>query len=155
YSTGSLSSPATISAILFSKPSPLSFENGRLAGAAAPTKAGRARGGTRRAGAPAANARTGRPQNNTPAGPAVTEAFLLGLIRGCGLVGVFGRAAARQTALSARFQIDVNVLDKATHIGIVAERRHLGLLVGANLLLASGDNEHEFGIVHRLQRLGQ
>src|SRR6266700_75978 len=47
YSTGSLSSPATMSAILFSKPSPLSFENGRLAGSAQTRRAVRSTRSTR------------------------------------------------------------------------------------------------------------
>src|SRR3954470_17316996 len=158
YSTGSLSSPATMSAILFSKPSPLSFENGRLAGSAQTRKAVRSTRSTRCACAPATNATklaltaTG---SSTAVSLAVTETLLLVLIRCLGLVGVFGRAPARQTALSTRFQIDVDVLDKATHIGVVAECRHLGLLVGANLLFASRNNEHEFGVVHHLQRLDQ
>src|SRR5947209_8066390 len=47
YSTGSLSSRATMSAILFSKPSPLSFENGILAGSAQTRNAVRSTRSTR------------------------------------------------------------------------------------------------------------
>src|SRR5262249_5138114 len=95
------------------------------------------------------------PESSTVANLAITETFLLVLIRGLGLVGVFGRAAARQTTFRACFQINVDVFDVAAHIGIVAECRHLGLLVGADLLLASGDNEHAFGVAHRLECFDQ
>jgi hypothetical protein len=81
----------------------------------------------------------------------VTEAFLLLLFRGLGLVGAFGRTPTRQSTIGARFQIDVDVLEIAAHIGIVAECRHLALLVGADHLPATGDDQHEVRIAHCLQ----
>jgi hypothetical protein len=47
YSTGNFSSAATMSAILFSKPSPLSLENGVLAGSAQTRSAVRSTRSTR------------------------------------------------------------------------------------------------------------
>src|SRR5882762_6335153 len=98
YSTGSLSSPATMSAILFSKPSPLSFENGRLAGSAHTRNAVRSTRSTRCACAfddmDATRLALTAPASSTAAALAVTEALLLVLFRSLGLVGAFGRAAA-------------------------------------------------------------
>src|SRR5215470_10086976 len=114
YSTGSLSSPATMSAILFSMPSPLSFENGRFAGSEQTRSAVRSTRSTRCACASTTNATTLAliaPESSTVANLAITETFLLVLIRGLGLVGVFGRAAAPQTTFRACFQINVDVFD--------------------------------------------
>src|SRR5712671_907791 len=155
YSTGSLSSPATMSAILFSKPSPLSFENGKLAGSAQTRNAVRSTRSTRCACASETNATTPAPVSSTAVSLTVTEALLLLLFRGLGLVGALGRTATRQSTIGARFQIDVDVLKIATHIGIVAECRHLALLVGTDHLPARSDDQHEVGIAHRLHRLDE
>src|SRR3989442_4912720 len=99
YSTGILSSPAAMSAILFSKPSPLSFENGMLAGSAQTRNAARSTRSTRCPCATRADAT--RPALDSTATSAavhllVTEAGLLLLFGGGGLVGRFaGRARGR------------------------------------------------------------
>ena len=38
---------------------------------------------------------------------------------------------------------------------IIAERRHLALLVGAHHFAAAGDHQHEVGVAHGLQRFHQ
>src|SRR5215470_8739754 len=112
YSTGSFSSAATMAAILFSNPSPLSFENGMLAGSAQTRSAARSTRSTRCAyarsdvAAPSASSATSRPVKLLP----VTETSLLMGFRGGGLVGPLGRASARQDAIRARLQVDVDVL---------------------------------------------
>src|SRR5712691_1591927 len=155
YSTGTLSSAATIPAILFSKPSPLSFENGRLAGSAQTRSAVRLTRSTRCPSAPSADA-TRAVLDSTASSAAVlltvTEANLLLLFRGCGLFDPLGRPAARQHAVRARLQVDVDVVDVAHHVAIIAERRHLALLVGADHLASVGDQRHEVVIAHGPQR---
>src|SRR5438132_242384 len=102
YSTGIPSSPAAMSAILFSKPSPLSFENGMLAGSAQTRSAARSTRSTR---CPCTTrADVTRPALDSTATSAavhllVTEAGLLLLFGGGGLVGPLRRAAARQPAV--------------------------------------------------------
>src|SRR5262245_50383347 len=156
YSTGNFSSAATMSAILFSKPSPLSFENGMLAGSAQTRSAVRLTRSIRCPYAavttmPNASSATSRPLSSL----LVTEAGLLMRFSGGGLIGPFGRASARQDPVRARLQVDVDIFEIARDVAIIAHRRHLALLVGTNLLLAGGDNEHELGVAHRLQRLDQ
>src|SRR5215813_1943109 len=135
YSTGNFSSAATMSAILFSKPSPLSFENGMLAGSAQTRNAVRSTRSTRCPYAARSDATAPRASSATSRWfLLVTEAGLLMCFRGGGLVGSLGRASARQDAICARLQVVVDVLEVARDIEIVAHRRHLALLVGANLL---------------------
>src|SRR5262245_59233572 len=98
YSTGTLSSAATISAILFSKPTFLSFENGMLAGSAQTRSAVRL---TRSERCPSA-AQTGatRSKLNSTASSAAgvlprTDGDLLILVRGGRLFDPLGRPSAR------------------------------------------------------------
>src|SRR5712691_3499278 len=155
YSTGTLSSAATIPAILFSKPSLLSFENGKFAGSAQTRSAVRLTRSTRCPSAPSAVV-TIAVLDSTASSAAVlltvTEASLLLLFRGCGLFDPFGRSPARQYAVRARLQVDVDVVDVAHHVTIIAERRHLALLVGADHLSAAGDHPHEVLIAYGPQR---
>src|SRR5262245_19624265 len=158
YSTGTLSSPANISAILFSKPSPLSFENGRLAGSAQTRSAARSTRSIRCAcgeRTDVMSAALNRPASSAAVRLLVTEAGLFLLFGGVGLVDPLGRASARQHAVGARLQVDVDVFEVAAHIGIVAERRHLALLVGGDHLAPGGDDQHELRIGHGLERLHQ
>src|SRR5262245_50967452 len=108
YSTGNFSSAATMSAILFSKPSPLSFENGMLAGSAQTRNAARSTRSTRCAYAARSDA-TAPSAISATSGPLrfllVTEASLLMRFRGGGLVGPLGRAAAGQDAIRPRLQV--------------------------------------------------
>src|SRR5262245_7334209 len=153
YSTGNFNSAATMSAILFSKPSPLSFENGILAGSAQTRSAARLTRSTRCPYAAGTTTPNASSATTTPLRSLlVTDAGLLRRLRGGGLVSSLGRASAGQDTVRACFQVDVDIFEIARHVAIIAHRRHLALLVGANLLLAGGDNEHELRVAHRLQR---
>src|SRR5262245_42998843 len=158
YSTGTLSSAATSSAILFSNPSLRSFENGMLAGSAQTRSAVRL---TRSIRCPSA-AEAGAPSaalNSTASTAAVrsllTEARFLVLLCSGRLVAPLGRTPARQNAVRARLQVDVDVVDVAHHVAIIAERRHLALFVGTDHFAAAGNHQHEFVMVHGLQRFDQ
>src|SRR5919109_2098087 len=158
YSTGTLSSAATISAILFSKPSPLSLENGMLAGSAQTRSAVRFTRSTRCPSAANTDV-TSAPANSATTSAATilldTEARLLMLLRGRGLVCPLGRASAREAPDGAGLEVNIKVVDVAHHVGIVAERRHHAGLVGPYDLAAAGDNQHEIGIAHGLHRHDQ
>src|SRR5262245_824024 len=154
YSTGTLSSAATISAILFSNPSPLSFENGRLAGSAHTRSAVRLTRSTR---CPSA-ARTGAARlmsSRTAASVAallLTEARFLVRFSGGRLLVPFGRPPSRQYTVRTRFQVHIDVVDVAHDVVVIAEHRHHALLVGAHHLAAAGDDRHEVLVTHGLQR---
>src|SRR6185436_10883093 len=164
YSMGTFNSAATISAILFSKPSPFSLENGMLAGSAHTRRERRLTRSLRcpsaaRAGG-AVRVPTAMPSNAAAIriAPAVllgAKAGLLMLVGSCGLIGALGRAPARQAALGARLEVDVDVVDVAHHVGIIAERRHHVLLGGVHVLAAAGDDLQEVRIAHGLHRLHQ
>src|SRR5262245_27993951 len=158
YSSGTLSSPATSSAILFSKPSPLSLEKGRLAGSAHTRSAVRLTRSTRwaaaaRGGSPAPN----RARANSPALSRLlaTETGLFRRIGRCWLFHPLGGATARQHAVRARPQVNVDVVDVAHDVGIIAQGRHLALFVRAHHFAATGDHQHEVLIAHGLERFQQ
>src|SRR5215475_7466307 len=157
YSTGSLRSAATSSAILFSKPSLFSFENGRLAGSAHTlsaawlTRSARWRSCAHAGSVTLAINTSTRAMRLLPG----TKTGLLSLLRGCRLFNTFGWTTARQHAVGARLEINVDVVDIAHDVGVIAQRRHLALLVGAYHFAAAGDDRHEIGIAHGLQRLDQ
>src|SRR5262252_7811839 len=71
--------------------------------------------------APSTSSATSKPEWLLP----VTEASLLMRFRGSWLFSPLGRAPARQYAVRARLQVDVDVLDVARDVGIVPQRRHL------------------------------
>src|SRR5690242_12761582 len=156
YSTGSLRSPATMSAILFSKPSPLSFENGMLAASAQTRNAVWLTRSTRCPSAAYATSPSASAGNRARMRPLlVTEAGLFRLVRRRWLLDPLGRAPPRQRTVGARFQVDVDVIEVAHDVGIVAERRHLALLVGAHDFATAGNDLHKIGIAHGLERLDQ
>src|SRR6185295_8940515 len=148
YSSGSLRSPATISAILFSKPSPFSFENGRLAGSAQTRKVVRLTRSTRWACA-------ARPSRPPPASASAsskmigrllaTEAGLFRGVRRRRLLDPLGGATARQHAVGARLEVNIDVVEVAHDVGIIPQRRHLTLLVCAHHFATAGDHQHEIG----------
>src|SRR5688572_3004544 len=164
YSTGTFSSAATISAILFSKPSPLSLENGRLAGSAHTRSDSRL---TRsiRCPSPARAAGAGSAQTETPSSAAAilsTAVALLGAKAGLlmfgrrlGFVGAPGRAPAWQRAVRAGLEIDVDVVDVAHHVGIIAECRHHALPRRAHPLATAGDHQQEVRVARGLHRLDE
>src|SRR5262245_19779322 len=155
YSTGTLSSPATISAILFSKPSALSLEKGRLAGSAHTRSVVRLTRSTR--WATAAPGRSPAPIRTTSMSPALRRLLVTetGLFRRLGrgrFLHPLGGATGRQRAVSARLQIHVDVVDVAHDVGVIAQRRHLALFVRAHHFEATGDDLHEVGVAHGLER---
>src|SRR5262245_7847106 len=157
YSTGSFSSAATMSAILFSKPSPLSLENGRLAGSAQTRSAVRS---TRSIRCPCATPRgSTRPRANSVASLArlllFTEASLLVLFGGGGLIDPLGRAPAWYGPVCARLQVDVDVFEIARDVAIVAKCRHDTLFVRADHLPAGGDDQDELRIAPVLQGMDE
>src|SRR5262245_35726513 len=113
YSTGSLSSAATMSAILFSKPSAFSLENGRLAGSEQTRRAVRLTRSTRCASAHRADARNETPSSALISSDGalllITQACLLVLVGRFGLLDPLGRPPARQDAVGARLQIHVDI----------------------------------------------
>src|SRR5262245_57293254 len=151
YSSGTLSSPAKSSAILFSKPSPLSLEKGRLAGSAHTRSAVRLTRSTRW---PAATwGRSPAPNRARAIGPALsrllaTETGLFRRVGRCRLFHPLGGAAARQGAVRARPQVNVDVVDVAHDVGIIAQGRHLALFVRAHHFAATGDHQHEVLVDH-------
>src|SRR5918994_190867 len=161
YSTGTFSSSATISAILFSKPSPLSLENGMLAGSAQTRSAVRLTRSARCPSAVLTNAAKPAPKSTISSAtrrlfPA--ETGLLMLFRRSRLFDPLGRASARQYAVCARHQVDVYVVNVAHDVGVVAECRHLALLVSPDYFAAASDNSHEVGIgrvLHRADESGR
>src|SRR5919109_5298855 len=151
YSTGTLSSAATISAILFSNPSPFSLENGMLAGSAQTRRAVRSTRSTRWFSAaipqvpdPAISKDSSKVARRSPP----TKAGLFMTLRPLGFLCALGRASAREGPVSARLQVDVDVVDVAHHVGIIAERRHHTLFVGAHHHPTAGDDLQEVLICH-------
>src|SRR5262245_38676499 len=115
YSMGTLSSAATISAILFSKPSPFSLENGMLAGSAHTRSDRRLTKSVRCPSAACAGTARVAP-SSTPSSAAMllsAKAGLLMLVRRLGFVGALGGAPARHPAFGARLEIHVDVVDVA------------------------------------------
>src|SRR5262245_18299607 len=158
YSSGTLRSPATISAILFSKPWPCSFENGRLAGSAQTRNVVRLTRSTRWACAapaprppPASASATAKATCRLLA----TEAGLFRSVRGRRLFDPLGGATARQRAVGTRLQVKLDVVDVAHDVGVIPQRRHLALLVRAHHLASAGDHQHEIGVAHGLQGFDQ
>src|SRR5690606_29206190 len=132
YDTGTFSSDATISAILFSKPSPLSLEKGMLDGSAHTRSDVRSTRSTRTPSAACALVAS-TPPSATPTAAArliVTEAALFILSGRLRFVGPLAGTAAWQHSIRAGFQIDVDVVDVAHDIGVIAERGHDALLAG-------------------------
>src|SRR5688500_11413893 len=151
YSTGILSSSATIWAILFSKPSAFSLENGMFAGSAQTRSTRRL---TRSARCPswalAANplAVTSRPRTAS-ATRLASKTGLFKLIQLLGLVVALGGTAASQRAVGAGLEINIDVVDVAHDVLVIAERRHDALAAAGFVHDApAGDDTHEFAVAH-------
>ena len=67
---------------------------------------------------------------------------------GLRLCRLLGGAPAREIALGARAEVDVEVVDVAHDVQVRAERRHDVLLAGAGVLPAARDDVEEIGVVH-------
>src|SRR5262245_52307424 len=152
YSTGTFSSAATISAILFSKPSPLSLENGMLAGSAHTRSDKRLTRSIRWPSAARAEATTPMLSRmlSSVARLLPAKASFVMLVRCRRSFGTLERTPARQAAFGARLEINVYVIDVAHHIWIIAECRHNALLGGADRLAAARDDLQEVLIAQGL-----
>src|SRR5262245_44374097 len=117
YSTGTFSSAATISAILFSKPSPLSLENGMLAGSPHTRKDKRLTRSTRlpSAASAAGASSTARAAVSSAATLLLlpTKADLLMFFGRRGLLSALGGTATWQAALGPRLEVNVDIVDVA------------------------------------------
>src|SRR4029079_11195810 len=166
YLTGTLSSSAMMFAILFSKPSSFSFENGMFAGSAQTRSTWRL---TRSERWPSTGnaalvraVRKPRPQIAAPASfvslaVLATKAiflFLLSLFRFVGAVATT-ELARRQRAGRTSLEVYVEVVDEAHHVLVVAERGHHKFGTGFVALLARRHDPEEVAVRDPLQVLGE
>src|SRR5262245_13076960 len=162
YSTGTLSSSATISAILFSKPSPLSLENGMLAGSAHTRRDMRLTRSLRWPSAACAEPERFAPAKRLSSSATLLLLLLLGakagllvLFRSRRLIGALHGASTREPALRSCLQVDEDVVDIAHDVGVIAQRRHNTLAGGADILASAGHDQQEIRVAHGLHGLDQ
>src|SRR5262249_45515680 len=154
---------ASSSAILFSNPSPLSLEKGRLPGSAQTRRADRSTASTRSTALVAVGANAAAALTSMTAkakrGRGITvlaaHAGVRGIGRGLRLARMLGGPAAADHAVGPGLQIGIDVINIAHDVRIGAERRHLQILRGVHVLLAIGDDADELVMGHGLQRVHQ
>src|SRR3954468_20301237 len=136
-------------AMRFSKPSPLRFENGMSAGSAQTLSTSR----VTRSGICCAAIRLGASVARTTAASAprrarrhrgsASETGLLGIRRRLGLVFALGRPHAPERAIGPGLEIDVDVVEVAGHVHVLAEGWHHVLAARSDVLAALNDDLDE------------
>src|SRR3990170_2716346 len=167
YSTGTPSSLPMMSAILFSKPSFFSFEKGRLAGSAQTRRTLRLTRSERwpstADAAPASMQRRPRPPR---AAPIHAEDVLCALATKAGLLLFFrllrllvaiatAELPGGQGAARASLQVNIQVVDEAHHVLVVAEGGHDELGAGGIADASASDDAEKVAVGHRLERVGE